>query len=141
MTCRNYDEARKAYLNALRHDPTNQNVLRDLGNLQVQLRDYEGYAETRRQILVGKSGVQQNWITYAVALTLAKDYSRALEVLKSFEKTLSDDKSSDKLKKKERTELILLEARIHEAMGNYQKAIDTLTKTKPIVANQVAKNE
>ena len=32
---RNYDEARKAYLNALRHDPTNQNVLRDLGNLQV----------------------------------------------------------------------------------------------------------
>ncbi len=119
MTCRNYDEARKAYLNALRHDPTNQNVLRDLGNLQVQLRDYEGYAETRRQILVGKSGVQQNWITYAVALTLAKDYSRALEVLKSFEKTLSDDKSSDKLKKKERTELILLEARIHEAMGNH----------------------
>ena len=32
---RNYDEARKAYLNALKHDPTNQNVLRDLGNLQV----------------------------------------------------------------------------------------------------------
>ena len=28
---KNYDEARKAYVNALRHDPTNQNVLRDLG--------------------------------------------------------------------------------------------------------------
>jgi N-alpha-acetyltransferase 15/16, NatA auxiliary subunit len=54
---KNYDEARKAYLNALKHDPSNQNVLRDLGQLQVQLRDYEGYAETRRQLLVAKSGV------------------------------------------------------------------------------------
>jgi hypothetical protein len=26
-------------------------------------------------------------------------------------------------------------------MGNHQKAIDSLTKTKSIVANQVAKNE
>ena len=45
---RNYDEARKAYLNALKYDANNQNVLRDLGQLQVQLRDFEGYAETRR---------------------------------------------------------------------------------------------
>ena len=57
-------------MNALKYDPTNQNVLRDLGQLQVQLRDYEGYSETRRQILVGKSGVQLNWITYSVALFL-----------------------------------------------------------------------
>jgi peptide alpha-N-acetyltransferase len=81
---KNYDEARKAYLNALKYDPANQNVLRDLGQLQVQLRDYEGYAETRRQILVSKSTVQLNWITYAVSLFLAKDYARALEVLASF---------------------------------------------------------
>jgi tetratricopeptide (TPR) repeat protein len=45
------------------------------------------------------------------------------------------------LKKKERTELLLLEARIYESMGNHQKAIDSLTKTKSVVANQVAKNE
>lgn len=55
---RNYGEARKAYLNALRYDKENQNVLRDLGQLQVQLRDYEGYAETRRRILVVKSNLQ-----------------------------------------------------------------------------------
>ena len=28
---RNYDDARKAYLNALKYDKDNQNVLRDLG--------------------------------------------------------------------------------------------------------------
>ena len=32
---KNYDEARKAYLNALRYDVGNVNVLRDLGQLQV----------------------------------------------------------------------------------------------------------
>ena len=30
-----YDDARKAYLNALKYDSTNQNVLRDLGQLQI----------------------------------------------------------------------------------------------------------
>lgn len=137
---KNYDEARKAYLNALKYDAGNQNVLRDLGQLQVQLRDFEGYAETRRQLLVGKAGVQANWITYAVALYLAKDYSRALEVLASFEKTLKEDKN-EKLKKKEKSEIILFEAKIYEAMGEYQKAIDTLTQAKHQVANDIAKHE
>lgn len=49
---RNYDEARKAYLNALKYDKENQNVLRDLGQLQIQLRDYSGYADTRRRMLI-----------------------------------------------------------------------------------------
>jgi Tfp pilus assembly protein PilF len=32
---KNNDDARKAYLNALKSDPANQNVLRDLGQLQI----------------------------------------------------------------------------------------------------------
>jgi N-alpha-acetyltransferase 15/16, NatA auxiliary subunit len=57
-------------LNALKYDPGNQNVLRDLGQLQIQLRDYEGYAETRRLVLVSKPGLQVNWMSYAMALFL-----------------------------------------------------------------------
>ena len=68
----------------------------------------------------------------------AKDYARALEVLASFEKTFKED--LDKLKKKERTELTLFEARIYDAKGEYQRGIDLLTKSK-FVANQVALNE
>ena len=33
MMNRSFDDARKAYLNALKYDPNNQNVLRDLGQL------------------------------------------------------------------------------------------------------------
>jgi hypothetical protein len=55
-------------MNALKYDPGNQNVLRDLGQLQIQLRDYVGYAETRRQILLEKPGLQINWLTFAIAI-------------------------------------------------------------------------
>lgn len=49
-----YDMARKAYLNALKQDETNVNVLRDLAVLQVTLLDYEGLAETRRRMVINR---------------------------------------------------------------------------------------
>lgn len=50
------------------------------------------------------------------------------------------EEKQEKLKKRERSELTLFEARIYEAMGQHQKAIEYLTKSKT-VANLVAKNE
>jgi tetratricopeptide (TPR) repeat protein len=38
-----YDEAIKCYRNALKWDPENIQILRDLSLLQVQMRDLEGY--------------------------------------------------------------------------------------------------
>ena len=38
-----YDEASRAYLNALRFEKDSQQIIRDLTNLQIQRRDYEGY--------------------------------------------------------------------------------------------------
>lgn len=61
-----------------------------------------------------------------------KNYQKALEVLQSFEKTLRDDKA--KLKKHERNELTLFEAKILEDSGDCKKAIDVLSK-KGNVAN------
>jgi len=54
---RSYLEAKKAYLNALKYDKDNQNVLRDLAYLQAQLKDYDGFAESRRQIMILKPGI------------------------------------------------------------------------------------
>ena len=82
------------------------------------MRDYEGYAETRRQILVEKPNIQLNWLSYAVALYLSQQYTRALDVVNSFENTSKNDKNM-KLKKYERSELVLFKARILEALGEY----------------------
>lgn len=91
--------------------------------------------------MVAKSSVQLNWVTYAVSLYLAKDYSRALEVLASFQKTMKEDgEKGEKLKKHDKSELAMFEARIHEAMGNAAKALDII-KRDGLVVNRVAKHE
>jgi peptide alpha-N-acetyltransferase len=41
-----YDEAIKCYRNALKWDPENIQILRDLSLLQIQMRDLEGYKVT-----------------------------------------------------------------------------------------------
>lgn len=61
-----------------------------------------------------------------------------MEVLQSFEKTLKENK--DKLKKHERNEVTFFEVRILEALGEYKKAIDLLSR-KGVVANQIAQHE
>merc|ERR1719375_556788 len=50
-SCQDYNEAIKAYKQALRIDPENLQILRDLGLLQVQMRDLAGFRETRLAIL------------------------------------------------------------------------------------------
>ena len=60
---RDYREATKCYRNALRIDRDNLQILRDLSLLQIQLRDYDAFVETRRQLLTLKSSQKNNWIT------------------------------------------------------------------------------
>lgn len=48
---RDYDQARRAYLNALKYNPAHEQVLRDLSSLQIFLRDYTGFEESRRTLL------------------------------------------------------------------------------------------
>lgn len=50
----NFAEAKKCYLNAVKHDGSNSTILRDLSNLQVFLKDYSGNQETRRIMLQAK---------------------------------------------------------------------------------------
>ncbi|XP_062109641.1 N-terminal acetyltransferase A complex auxiliary subunit NAA15-like [Humulus lupulus] len=45
---REYREAIKCYRNALRIDPDNIEILRDLSLLQVQMRDLAGFVETKQ---------------------------------------------------------------------------------------------
>jgi tetratricopeptide (TPR) repeat protein len=106
---RNYDEARKCYLHALKHDKDNLNVTRDLALLQVQLRDTEGFEETRRQMLLMKPNVNNHWLGYAVAAHVNKNHQKALSVLKSFKET-----AGDSMKRLEKSEILLYEATIME---------------------------
>ncbi|XP_066562716.1 N-alpha-acetyltransferase 16, NatA auxiliary subunit [Amia ocellicauda] len=82
-----YDEAIKCYRNALKLDKDNLQILRDLSLLQIQMRDLEGYRETRYQLLQLRPTQRASWIGYAIAYHLLKDYDTALRLLEEFRKT------------------------------------------------------
>nr|XP_048277786.1 N-alpha-acetyltransferase 16, NatA auxiliary subunit isoform X2 [Myodes glareolus] len=82
-----YDEAIKCYRNALKLDKDNMQILRDLSLLQIQMRDLEGYRETRYQLLQLRPTQRASWIGYAIAYHLLKDYDMALKLLEEFRQT------------------------------------------------------
>lgn len=88
---REYREAIKCYRNALKIDPDNIEILRDLSLLQVQMRDLIGFVETRQQLLALKPNHRMNWIGFAVAHHLNSNASKAIDILEAYEGTLEDD--------------------------------------------------
>ncbi|KAJ6342624.1 hypothetical protein OIU78_010540 [Salix suchowensis] len=102
---REYREAIKCYRNALRIDPDNIEILRDLSLLQsksalskvpeAQMRDLTGFVETRQQLLSLKPNHRMNWIGFAVAHHLNSNCSKAVEILEAYEGTLEDDYPPD----------------------------------------------
>ncbi len=60
----------KSYINALRHDPENFNVIRDLAYLQLYLRQFNAFYDTARKGVEVRSNMIVNWTTYAFAAYL-----------------------------------------------------------------------
>ncbi|RHY02103.1 hypothetical protein DYB25_011900, partial [Aphanomyces astaci] len=85
---RNYAEAIKCYRQALRIDPDNIQILRDLYLQQVQMRDLKGYAETRRQFLSLKPTNRNNWIGLAIAHQLNGTHETAIDIIDQYNETL-----------------------------------------------------
>ena len=85
---KNYEEAIKAYRFALKLDPESQQIQRDLALLQVQMRDYPGFAQSRNQMLQARPALRQNWTALAVALHLNGELDKAENILHRYEETL-----------------------------------------------------
>ncbi|XP_054262558.1 N-alpha-acetyltransferase 15, NatA auxiliary subunit-like [Macrosteles quadrilineatus] len=83
-----YDEAIKCYRNALKWEKDNIQILRDLSLLQIQMRDLEGYRDTRYQLFMLRPTQRASWIGFAMSYHLLKDYDMALKILNAFRKTL-----------------------------------------------------
>ncbi|KAM3927115.1 LOW QUALITY PROTEIN: N-alpha-acetyltransferase 16, NatA auxiliary subunit-like [Leptodactylus fuscus] len=113
-----YDEAIKCYRNALKLDKDNLQILRDLSLLQIQMRDLEGYRETRYQLLQLRQMQRASWIGYAIAYHL--DYEMALKLLEEFRKTQQVPPN----KIYEYSELILYQNQVMREANLFQESLD-----------------
>lgn len=81
----NYKEASKCYLQALKIDSENRNILRDLSWLQIQMRDTVGFLATRDKLLAASPNTRQCWVAYGVANYFNGNYSGAFDIIHSFQ--------------------------------------------------------
>ncbi|XP_060205680.1 N-terminal acetyltransferase A complex auxiliary subunit NAA15-like isoform X2 [Lycium barbarum] len=124
---REYREAIKCYRNALRIDPDNIEILRDLSLLQAQMRDLEGFVETRQQLLTLKPNHRMNWIGFAVAHHLNSNGSKAVDILEAYEGTLDDDYPPEN-ERCEHGEMLLYKISLLEESGFPERALEELHK-------------
>lgn len=133
---RKYDEAIKCYRNALRCDPENLQILRDLSLLQIQIRDLEGYRDTRYQLLQLRPTQRVSWIGYAMAYHLLKDYDIALNILEEFAKT-QQTKNIDY----EQSELLLYQNMVYREAELYEQSLKHLDENEKYILDKLSLEE
>ncbi|CAL5210657.1 unnamed protein product [Lathyrus oleraceus] len=137
---REYREAIKCYRNALRIDPDNIEILRDLSLLQAQMRDLSGFVETRQQLLTLKPNHRMNWIAFSVAHHLNSNASKAVEILEAYEGTLENDYPPDN-ERGEHVEMILYKISLLEECGFLDKALEELRQNESKIVDKLAFKE
>ncbi|KAK8491677.1 hypothetical protein V6N13_023899 [Hibiscus sabdariffa] len=137
---REYREAIKCYRNALRIDPDNIEILRDLSLLQAQMRDLTGFVETRQQLLTLKPNHRMNWIGFAVAHHLNSNGAKAVEILEAYEGTLEDDYPPDN-ERCEHGEMLLYKISLLEECGFFERALEELHKKEPKIVDKLTYKE
>ncbi|XP_043702732.1 N-terminal acetyltransferase A complex auxiliary subunit NAA15 isoform X2 [Telopea speciosissima] len=137
---REYREAIKCYRNALKIDPDNIEILRDLSLLQAQMRDLTGFVETRQQLLTLKPNHRMNWIGFSVSHHLNSNGAKAIEILEAYEGTLEDDYPPDN-ERCEHGEMLLYKISLLEECGFLERALEELHKKEFKIVDKLAFKE
>lgn len=122
-SAKNFEEAIKAYKFALKLEPDSQQIQKDLALLQMQMRDYPGYVQSRTAILRQRTGWRQNWTALAISQHLAGNLEEAETTLTTYEETLKIAPPKTDI---EHAEAVLYKNSIIAEMGETERALDHL---------------
>ncbi|CBY20343.1 unnamed protein product [Oikopleura dioica] len=128
-----YEEAIKAYSNAVKWENRNQLILKDLSHLQIQMRDYEAFKKSRLDLLTLRPTLRASWIGFAVANHLLGEHDTAFEVLEEFRTTQNKSdgqRSRDHDSDYENSEIIVYQAKILIEQKKHTRAIEFLEKNR-----------
>lgn len=131
-----YDEAIKCYRNALKWEKENIQILRDLSLLQIQMRDLEGYKDTRYQLFMLRPTQRASWIGFAMSYHLLGDYEMANSILDAF-RTHQMKGPYDY----EHSELLLYQNMVLAESGQYERALQHLQKFESQILDKLSVKE
>ncbi|CAH2002073.1 unnamed protein product [Acanthoscelides obtectus] len=132
-----YDEAIKCYRNALKWEKDNLQILRDLSLLQIQMRDLEGYRDTRYQLLMLRPTQRVSWIGYAMSFHLLEDYKNALSILATFLDQPQQPSNFDY----EHSELLLYQNMVIQESGDLKGALKHLETAQDQIVDKLTLKE
>ncbi|KAF9551479.1 N-alpha-acetyltransferase 16, NatA auxiliary subunit [Mortierella hygrophila] len=135
---KNYEEAAKCYAHALKYDKENIQILRDLSLLQIQMRNLEGYVDTRHILLELRPQNRQYWVAVAIGYQLLGKPELGVKVLTTYEETLKDLPSTPDY---EHSEMLLYHNTLLEETGDFQVALDHLDTIEKQVCDRKAIKE
>ncbi|CDS40581.1 n alpha acetyltransferase 15 NatA auxiliary [Echinococcus multilocularis] len=129
---RKYDEAIRCYIQALKLDKNNLQVLRDLSVLQMHTRDLDGCLETRNKLLTQRPNQKASWVGYAIVQHLRGNLDTAATVIHEFLKVQTAVEPYNY----EHSELLMYYISILKESSKYEEALNFMDlHTKEIVDN------
>lgn len=137
---REYREAIKCYRNALKIDPENIQILRDLSLLQAQMRDLGGFVETCRTLLTLKPNHRNYWIGFAIAHHQNMNPGKAVDILTAYEGTLEEDYPPEN-ERYEHSEMLLYKVSLLEEAGALDKALEELSSKATKIVDKLGLKE
>ena len=135
-----YDEAIKCYRNALKWNQNNIQIWRDLSALQIQMRDLEGYSESRFQLFKLRATQRASWIGFALSLHLLKEYETATNILEEFRKSENQNRQTGKVPviDYENSEILLYQITLYIEGASYEKALEYLNRYQDEICDKVS---
>ncbi len=117
-------------------------TMRDLSVAQLQIRDLEGFAATRKALLDKKPTVPSYWLGYILALHLQHNYSAASHCFNSLINIIDKPDENTSLQDKIKySELMLYGAYLAMEKGDYDEALKILKGNESHILDKVALKE
>ncbi|KAL5112550.1 N-alpha-acetyltransferase 15 NatA auxiliary subunit [Taenia crassiceps] len=117
---RKYDEAIRCYIQALKLDKNNLQVLRDLSVLQMHTRDLDGCLKTRNKLLTQRPNQKASWVGYAIVQHLRGNLDTAATVIYEFLKVQTAVEPYNY----EHSELLMYYIYILKESSKFEEALD-----------------
>ena len=132
-SAKDYEEAIKAYKFALKMAPDSSQIQKDLALLQIQMRDYAGFEQSRRAMLQTRTMLRQNWTALAISQHLAGNLGDAERTLTTYEEILKSPPPKTDL---EHHEAVLYKNTLIYEMGEVERALEHLDAATKLNADR-----
>jgi len=141
---RAFYQAHKYFQTAMYHDPKNDRILRDLANLQLHLRDFEGHFKSRKALWKARPDLRVNWVGYALASHLIGEHEFAAHLVSLVqESSLSDaEMPTNKWEvQNQHSELLLYKNFLLRDSHQWSEALVDLVNSQPRIMDKLHAKE